>query len=166
MKGKQLKTTNIESLFKKVVTHVDSARAAIMRSVDTEQVKAYWRIGRDIVEEEQAGLERAGYGKELLTQLSLKLIQQFGKGFGRSTLADMRQFYLANKVHALRGQLSEPEFKLNLSWTHYRSLMRVSNQQARSFYEIESSVSGALNQLTNGAGLLFNKSHLNQILPY
>lgn len=133
----------LNQLYKKVSNHIHAAREAVVRSVNIEQVKAYWLIGRDIVEEEQAGKERADYGKNLLNQLSAKLQKEFGKGFGVSTLTHARRFYLAyqelQKSYALRTKSDAPEFKTNLGWTHYRSLMQVNDVNARKFYEIEAS---------------------------
>ncbi len=92
-------------------------------------VVAYWHIGREIVEEEQIGKSRAGYGEAILKKLSEKLTADFGKGFDESNLRNIRHFYLTYpKCDALRHELS---------WTHYRILMRVDKPQARSFYEIE-----------------------------
>ncbi len=78
-----------------------------MRSIDTEMVNAYWNIGRDIVEEEQNGQERAEYGSFILKELSQKLASRYGKGFGITTLKDIRQFYIVYEDrirHALRGE--------------------------------------------------------------
>src|SRR5205823_14022344 len=98
--------------------------------INSAMVLAYWEIGRAIVEEEQQGRERAEYGQRLLRELSRRLTSEFGRGFDRSNLFHMRGFYLAYpKVDALRRQLS---------WTHYRLLLRVENPEARSFYEAES----------------------------
>jgi hypothetical protein len=112
----------------------------VLCTVNTEQVKAYWLIGRDIVEEEQTGKERAQYGAFLLQEISLRLTKEFGGGFGISTLKDIRKFYWLYKNipigHAVCGQ-SVPEFKFNLGWTHYRALMRDGRAEARSFYELE-----------------------------
>ena len=92
-------------------------------------VVVYWHIGREIVEEEQKGKSRAGYGEAILKRLSEKLTADFGKGFDESNLRNIRYFYLCYpKRDALRHKLS---------WTHYRILMRVDNVKARSFYEIE-----------------------------
>ena len=92
-------------------------------------VEAYWDVGRAIVEEEQAGRERADYGKRVIDGLSQRLRQDFGRGYDRSNLFHMRAFFLAYpKVDALRRQLS---------WTHYRLLLRVDNPDARAFYETE-----------------------------
>jgi predicted nuclease of restriction endonuclease-like (RecB) superfamily len=106
-------------------------------------VKAYWLIGRDIVLEEQKGKTTSDYGSYLIDELSTRLRKEFGQGFGKSTLKDIRQFYLIYQDytligHAPRGQSSRNILSPNLSWTHYRALMRVSRSEARKFYEIES----------------------------
>ena len=95
-------------------------------------VQAYWNIGKRIVEEEQKGGERAAYGTETLKNLSKKLTSEYGKGFTISNLQYMRQFYLVFPIHhALRGELS---------WTHYRLLLKVKNEKARNFYMEEAVV--------------------------
>ncbi len=82
-----------------------------------EMLQAYWNVGREIVEEEQKGKDRAEYGNFLIKNLSAKLTKAFGNGFTKSNLHYMRQFYQKfEKVHALRGELS---------WTHYRLLVQV-----------------------------------------
>ena len=92
-------------------------------------VEAYWEVGRRIVEEEQAGRERADYGKRVIAGLSDRLREEFGKGYDRSNLFHMRAFFLAYPiVDAVRRQLS---------WTHYRLLLRVDKSNARAFYETE-----------------------------
>lgn len=135
------KLATIDTLYQKVSTHIENARRDVQRSIDTEMVKAYWFIGRDIIEEEQQGEKRAKYGSALLEALSARLTQTYTKGFGVSTLRDIRQFYLTyqdyNPIHhALRGE-SEKTLHSNLGWVHYRALMRIKRLEARSFYEIE-----------------------------
>lgn len=133
-----LSNKRIDHLYSKISCRIQQARLVVVRTLNTEQVKTYWLIGRDVVEEEQAGKARAGYGAFLLNEISERLTKTFGKGFGRSTIADMRKFYLTyQKVHAVRGQLIEPEFNANLGWTHYRALMRENRDTVRTFYEIE-----------------------------
>jgi predicted nuclease of restriction endonuclease-like (RecB) superfamily len=96
-------------------------------------VQAYWEIGRRIVEE-QGGAERAEYGAALIAELSKRLTEDFGKGFTVTNLKYMRQFYLAFPIgHALRDELT---------WTHYRSLARVEDQQARTWYMNEAATQG------------------------
>jgi predicted nuclease of restriction endonuclease-like (RecB) superfamily len=119
---------NIDVLYQKVSAYIDQARQIIHRTIDTEMVKAYWCIGRDIFVEEQRGKKRAEYGRFLLNELSERLTQKYGRGFSSSTLRDIRLFYQTYLEH---------EFKPNLGWIHYRALMRVHTLEARSFYEIE-----------------------------
>ena len=99
------------------------------RAINAAMVAAYWEIGRIIVEEEQKGQQRAEYGKGLLVELSQRLTADFGKGFDRTNIQQMRAFYLAYRIRdALRHELS---------WTHYRLLLRVERPEARAFYEAE-----------------------------
>lgn len=112
---------------------LDSARAKAYQSVNFAMVEAYWQIGKSIVEE-QDGSERAEYGAGLLKELSKQMTQDFGKGFTVTNLKYMRQFYLAfPNGHALRGELS---------WTHYRALLRVSDENARLWYLNEAADEG------------------------
>lgn len=116
-------------LYKRVSTLLHEARNKAMQSVNSVMVQAYWHVGREIVEAEQKGKLRADYGKHLLKNLSVKLNEEFGQDFDDSNLWNMRKFYLTFPIlDALRRELS---------WTHYRILMRVENKEARSFYEIE-----------------------------
>ncbi|MBU0478477.1 DUF1016 family protein [bacterium] len=118
-----------QGIYDRIRKIIENARGNIERVVNTEMVIAYWQIGREIVEEEQKGKSRADYGKAMLKKLSAKLTADFGKGFDESNLRNIRIFYLTYpKCDALRHELS---------WTHYRILMRVEKLEARSFYEIE-----------------------------
>jgi hypothetical protein len=90
---------------------------------------AYWEIGRAIVENEQNGNVSPEYGKKLYAQLSKELTKEFGKGFSRSNLFNVRNFYLKYPiVQTLSGQLS---------WSHYCELLSISDESKRSFYEKE-----------------------------
>lgn len=105
---------------------IRNARTRALRAVDTVQVQTYWQIGRHIVEFEQGGQTRADYGKRLLEELARALTQEFGKGFDASNLRYMRLFYQAFPIcDALRHELS---------WTHYRLLLRVDGVDARVWY--------------------------------
>jgi predicted nuclease of restriction endonuclease-like (RecB) superfamily len=89
-------------------------------------VQAYWHIGREIVEEEQRGKQRAEYGAALIEELSQKLTAEYGQGFNKTNLWYIKQFYLVFKnLHALRGELS---------WTHYRLLLKIEKEKVRQFY--------------------------------
>lgn len=136
------KNKSIDALYTKITSHIDRARSNVQRTVDTEMVKTYWSIGKEIIEEEQKGAHRADYATYLIKELSIRLNKLYRTGFGISTLKDIRQFYLTysgtDKTigHAVRGQ-SFPSFNPNLGWIHYRALMRVSRKEARQFYEVE-----------------------------
>jgi hypothetical protein len=104
-------------------------RSRTLQAVNTEMVACYWQIGRLIVEEEQRGETRAAYGKGLIKELSTRLSAEFGRGFDKSNLWNMRAFFLCfPKIDTLRRELS---------WTHYRLLLRLEKPGARVFYEAE-----------------------------
>lgn len=108
---------------------IATAKERAVRAVDTERVLMYWHIGQVILEEEQAGKDRAGYGEFLIKSLSEELQPQFGSGFSVRQLELCRQFYRTFPItNALRSQFS---------WTHYRSLIRIENQDKREFYIAE-----------------------------
>lgn len=151
------------SLFDRVREILASARASAVRSVNTAHVVANWLIGREIVEEEQKGLRRAAYGGRVIEHLSDRLVREVGRGYTVRNLETFRAFYLgypdlgiphavraelaATRTveigHAVRGRSRERRawrpgrLHSSLSWTHYRTLLRVDPPAARSFYEIE-----------------------------
>src|ERR1035441_10283256 len=190
------------ALYQRVREILESARAGVARTVNTTQVIANWLVGREIVEEEQRGKKRAGYGEQLIKELSERLQSDFGGGYAMRNLETFRQFYLeypllveiphavraesgvrsipralralsnagisdaprrtseisyplrsqsekraqmANAVrselnihHTVSGESWQPGWlHSNLSWTHYRTLLRVEKPAAQSFYEIE-----------------------------
>ena len=85
---------NHQDIFNNIKQLMDQARNRVSREVNTILVQTYWEIGRIIVEDEQGNLERAEYGKKLITDLSKILTKEYGKGFSRSNLQNMRNFYL------------------------------------------------------------------------
>lgn len=85
---------------------LDAARRASVRTVNAFMTATYWEIGRRIVEFEQGGEKRAGYGKDLLNQMASDLSSRFGRGFSRQNLQNMRQFYLASPPEQIRQTLS------------------------------------------------------------
>lgn len=121
--------TKHRPLFDQVSLLIEQARQQVQRHINTAMVQTYWEIGRLIVEDEQQGKVRADYGKAQLKQLSEKLTKRYGKGFDTTNLRNMRRFY---EVYPIRDAL-----RLELGWTHYRTLMRVSNKQARDWYAEE-----------------------------
>ena len=109
------------------------AQKQIYSAVNSAMVIAYWNIGKQIYEACGEN-DRAAYGKQLLQFLSDKLTAEFGKGFDVSNLRNMRRFYATFPIQdALRPELS---------WTHYRALMKVTDEAARNFYLEESVKSG------------------------
>jgi len=98
--GKTLQgtATDYNAVLTGVVELLDAARRASARVVNSLMTATYWEVGRRIVEHEQAGQERAGYGKELIQRLSLDLTQKYGRGFGAVQLATMRQFFLTFSI--------------------------------------------------------------------
>ena len=108
---------------------LDNARNNVAHQVNSELLNTYWNIGRIICEYEQSEPGRADYGKQTLKELSKVLTQEFGKGFSRSNLQNMRAFYLTyEKCQTLSGKLS---------WSHYCELLSISDSDKRSFYEKE-----------------------------
>ncbi|MCW5590031.1 MAG: DUF1016 family protein [Legionellales bacterium] len=122
------------------IGYVAQARRNVLKSVNHEQVIAYWKIGRLIVETEQQGKERAGYGTALLKTLSERLTREFKRGFSLTNIKYMRIFYqtFRDRIrHEAGDEFQQPDFNKNLSWTHYRLLMSESREEVRRFYEIE-----------------------------
>ena len=122
-------SNNYISEIKKILKN---ARQKAYTAVNSAMVEAYWEIGRRIVEEEQRGKERAEYGKEIVKNLSKELTEEFGKGFSRRTLWEMRKLYVYfsdyEKVRTLFAQLT---------WSHFQKVLRVSDEKARIFYLTE-----------------------------
>ena len=108
-----------------IYAYISAARAKVYAVANAEMVKAYWNVGREIVEK-QGGNERSAYGDGLVDRLAAKLTAEFGPGYTRVNLFYMRRFYLAfPNVHTLCKQLS---------WSHYRTLITVENEKARQYY--------------------------------
>jgi len=155
------------ALFERIVSILDQARSNVVRAVNTNMVLAYWLIGREIVEEIQRGKGRAKYGEKVVEKLSKRLTERYGKGFSVTNIWYFRQFYVAfqdrfQNPHPMGGESSKPSissptgrelthpkksspadseslqgFSPQLSWSHYRALMRVENVEVRDFYERE-----------------------------
>lgn len=158
-KTKESNYSPAEPLFGRVVSILEQARSNVLRAVNSNMVIAYWLIGREIVQALQGGDERAEYGKQVLQQLSQKLTEQYGKGFSVTNLRYFRTFYLAYADRNIEiahptgvesetpaqgmpkqrplGAEFDKAFDPQLTWSHYRVLMRVETLQARHFYERE-----------------------------
>ncbi|MGN6492673.1 MAG: PDDEXK nuclease domain-containing protein [Agriterribacter sp.] len=151
-----------KSLFQSIKTLIQQAQRNVVRSVNTTMLLTYYEIGRMIVENELSGKARANYADKVLLQLSRNLTREFGKGYSKSNLEYMRQFYTIYQnriVQSVIGQSSKiagtgekpvlmrnsrvakPQGKTQipfpLSWTHYVQLLKISNGDERNFYEIE-----------------------------
>src|SRR5580698_2600533 len=123
-----------EALLHSLRELIQDARQKVLRAVDAVQVQTCWEIGRHIVEFEQGGSARAEYGTRLMQQSPSSLAAEFGRGFDTSNLRYMRLFYQAFPIRdALRHELS---------WTHYRTLLRVENEAARAWYMKEAAIQG------------------------
>ena len=122
-----------EDIYSEIKETLLLSRNQAYSAVNFAMVQAYWQIGRIIVEHEQNGSARAGYGKSVLQELSSHLTKDFGKGFSVRTLQQMKKFYVMfPNTNELRSQLT---------WTHYRLLLSVENEQARQWYMNEAIVS-------------------------
>lgn len=121
---------------------IENARSYAYKAVNFSMIIAYWEIGKIIVEEEQNGQDRAEYGKSLIKELSKQLTKDYGKGFNEANLKYMRQFYSTFSIsHALRGEFVNIEkhpiqtiLRQELTWTHYRLLLKVADKTERTFY--------------------------------
>lgn len=118
---------------------IESAHDAARRSVNTTLMLRNWYLGKRIAEEELKGADRAEYGKQVIRDLSKRLTNLYGTGFRKSALYQFLQFYryFPNIFHTVRGQSGSA-----LSWSHYRELLRVSNDDARAWYAREASEQG------------------------
>ena len=122
----------ITTLYDDIRAIIINTRNTIYKAVNTGILEANWKIGRRIVEEEQAGASRAEYGQRVINDLAEKLSVEFGRGFDARELRRYRQFYLMfPKWDALRPELT---------WTHYRTLIRVENERARLYYMNEAAL--------------------------
>lgn len=144
-------------LYADIKSILEQAKRNAVKAVNFSMVIAYWEVGKRIVEDEQQGNERSAYGKNTLKELSKKLTADFGQGFSISNLDNFRKFYqlFSNKSipYAVRGELEKVQSVENqiaskkisehsilhavrgeLSWTHYRLLIRVEDEAARNYY--------------------------------
>jgi len=122
--------SNYMNLLNGIGKILEEGRKKAFKAVNEILVKTYWEIGRQIIEFEQKGKERANYGSSLLTKLSKDLKLRYGRGFSKSNVYLMRLFYLKyQKFQTVSGKLS---------WSHYAELLGIENDLERSFYEKQS----------------------------
>ncbi|HLE11342.1 MAG TPA: PDDEXK nuclease domain-containing protein [Bacteriovoracaceae bacterium] len=161
--GKKVRT----DLFDRIVYILEQAKIDVVRAVNSSMIIAYWYIGKEIVEELQKGKNRAEYGTQVIKDLSSKLNRQYGRGFSVTNLKYFRMFYqlYSDRLPAIRHKLADESIALSkghkacdllsdlsiaiektsfihgfsscLSWSHYRILLQVENNNERLFYEIE-----------------------------
>jgi len=167
---------NYSNIHAGIVELLKTARSAAARSINSIMTAVYWDIGRRIVKFEQHGEHRADYGEQLIEQLSADLTRQFGRGFGRANLWQMRAFYRAwpdaKILQTLSGESARPSnindiesdsstvlalaSRFPLPWSAYVRLLSVKNPKARSFYETEALRSGwSIRQLDRQIGSQF-----------
>jgi len=161
-----------------IVELLNTARLTAARNVNSLMTASYWEIGRRIVEAEQKGKRRAGYGEQLIERLSLDLTQQFGRGFSPDNMENMRRFFLAfpmelisetvsrisenklgNKIsETVSGKLTRAQLTqaFTLPWSAYMRLLSVKDDHARQFYEVEALRGGwSVRQLDRQIGSQF-----------
>lgn len=113
-------------LFSAIKEIIIQSRLRVFRMANSALLESYWHIGKLIVEDEQQGKHRADYGKATLKTLSKHLTLEFGKGFDERNLNNMRAFYKAFPIwYAVRTELS---------WTHYRLISRLDNEEKKTYY--------------------------------
>jgi len=162
---------NYEGLVADLSRLLEDARRVSARAVNTVMTATYWEFGRRIIEFEQGGEKRAGYGEELVARLAADLTARFGRGFGAVNLSQMKRFYLLWQNHTIlqtppeksSGEIiqtlsekSPKQLSFPLPWSHYVRLMAVKSETARRFYETEALRGGwSVRQLDRQIGTLF-----------
>lgn len=155
VKSSDLTVDKMDTLCRNSIELIRYARKYASNQINYTQLMTYYGLGYWIVEEQQAGEQRADYGKKVIQTLSDALSAEFGKGFSVDTLENARKFYLN-----YQGRISETLFRkfikeksdtlfrisgedvpFTLSWSHYLQLMRIKNLDERRFYEIEATKS-------------------------
>lgn len=128
-----------ESFYQDVRKILTEARQKTYQAINFAMVSAYWHVGKRILEEEQSGKKRAQYGTYLIKNLSERLICEFGEGFTEQNLRNFRQFY-----SVFQGREAEIRYTLRseLTWSHYRLIMRIENTEARRYYMNEAANAG------------------------
>lgn len=140
---------SIKNILNEIKSIIHKARYNSIQAINKEMLKAYFEIGRRIVEEEQKGKKRAEYGQMLLKIISKELKNEFGKGFSVDNLEKMRKFYLAYKneisataLRKLKIQDSVADFSLKLTWSHYCELIKIEDLTKRKYFEKYASQEG------------------------
>lgn len=152
--------SNYPKLLKNISSLIEEGRKTAVRNINSALVATYWLMGKRIVEYEQKGAKKAGYGDELLERLADDLTHKYERGFSYSNLKSMRQFYMYYPIRqtlsgesqigqtlsglfqyksrrSLVGFLSNLSQQFRLSWSHYRLLLCLDQSHKREFYEVE-----------------------------
>ena len=149
---KSVSAANYDGLVADLSRLLEDARRVSARAVNTVMTAIYWEFGRRIVELEQGGEKRAGYGEEVVVRLAADLTAKFGRGFGAVNLSQMKRFFLlwpnqailqtpseksSGKISQTLSEKSPAQPRFPLPWSHYVRLMTVKEEAARRFYETE-----------------------------
>ena len=136
-----------ENVYRTVRGFIIAAQKQLYAAVNTAMVEAYWNIGKSVYEACGEN-DRAAYGQQVLDELSVRLTEEFGKGYSIRNLRNMRRFYV---LFPIRQTVSA-----ELSWSHYQQLMRVANETERAFYAEEAVKSGwSVRQLQRQINTMF-----------
>lgn len=127
------KTRRVAELLTEIKGIISTARYNSVKTVNQEMLKAYFVIGKKIVEEEQKGRQRAEYGKKILEEISMELTKEFGRGFGLTSIKNMRLFYETYKNEIRQSVIDE--FGSGLTWTHYCELIKIDDKNKRKYFE-------------------------------
>ena len=134
---------------------INESRKHVATYVNTTMLFTYWNIGKMIVEE-QGGSSKAKDGNKLIAELSKQMTLDFGKGFDERNLRKMRQFYLMYPI----WDSVRPE----LTWTHYRTLIRIEVQYIRSFYIDRSILDRLIGKKSNENIIIYTNTKTSKVL--
>ena len=129
MRKDDIALCNEEQFLQDIKKIINDGRNAAYGAVNSVMIRTNWAIGKRIVEQEQAGADRAEYGTRVIQLLSEELTNEYGKGFSARSLRLCRQVFLAFPSQEI-WQTRLP----NLTWSHYVELLRVDNEVARNWY--------------------------------
>ena len=125
----EISINNTDDLINNIKHVIETARNSITIKINNELLMAYWEIGKEIVEFEQKGEDRAKYGKQLIKNISKELTKELGKGFSVSNIQFMRRLYIKYQ--------KQQTLSVKLNWSHYCELLLIEDDNERSFYEKE-----------------------------
>ncbi len=115
-----------EKMYNEIKELIENSRRRVLRFANTELVNLYWRIGENIVNNLQKGEKRAKYGEHILENVSIRLSNQFGRGYSLRNIRNMRNFYLLFSIRQIESA--------ELGWSHYVELIKIEDEHIRNFY--------------------------------